>query len=136
MAVNTELAKQIFIQISLHPETHDQNIVTEGVAALPNGNLCGTTACVAGWACAYAGLLEERVGYSGQHYLVVPDEWGSDDWFSVARAELGITHDLAGALFYEDLPQDVAREAVRLLAVGKGMQTDAEDYLESKGYEL
>lgn len=135
MAVNTELAKKVFIQISLHPETHDQQVVTDGLEYLEDGSPCGTTACVAGWTCAFAGLLEERTDWDGVPYLVVPGEFG-DDWFGKSADALGITRRMADVLFNEELPEDVARETVRLLAVDGGSQGAAESFLRSEGYDI
>lgn len=127
MKVNTELAARIYRQITMHPETHRQYAVAEGVDVTEEGNICGTTACVAGWACAYAGHLVEIASPLGNY------AW-SVDWFWEGKDALGISSGLAEALFNSELPEDHARAAVGLLATSGGSEEEAMEYLSSRGF--
>ena len=129
MRVNTELAARIYRQITMHPETHDQEVVVEGLGWLPDGNVCGTTACVAGWACAFAGRLTERRSITGHATYA---EY-SGDWFEDGMVALGISDGLADALFAAKVPEGTAREAVRLLAISGGSEAPAAYLLEEHG---
>lgn len=127
MKVNTELAARIYRQITMHPETHSQYAVAEGVDVTEEGNVCGTTACVAGWACAFTGRLIEVPSPHGDY------AW-SDDWFWEGRDALGISSRLAEALFNSELPDGRARAAVGLLATSGGSEEEAMEYLSSRGF--
>lgn len=128
MKVNTELATQVYMHLSLHPEKHDQEAVVDGIGELPNGNLCGTVGCIAGWTCAYAGLLEPVRGVSGKvHYVDTPD------WFGSAMSELSISEGLAEAMFSAYIPEEIALRALGLLATGGGSEMKAVEYLEEEG---
>lgn len=130
MAVNTELAAQVYSHITLHPEQHDQGLVVEGYSQLPNGNICGTIGCIAGWTCAYAGKLMEYNSISNPG-----DPWVAPvDWFEDARIALGISDHLASALFDSEIPEEDARHALGLLALGGGSEDGAESYLRTLGY--
>ena len=48
MAYNLDLMRAVREQITKHPETHDQ-------ASWGERTECGTTHCIAGWACALSG---------------------------------------------------------------------------------
>ena len=126
MKVNTELAAQVYNHITLHPEAHDQEVVAEGVDYLPNGNVCGTTACIAGWTCAYAGKLEGVKDIYGRD-----DYIDHSDWFEDAREALGISVRLAEELFASYLPEYHARAALGLLAAGGGSERAAQRYLDN-----
>lgn len=127
MRVNTELAARIYRQITMHPETHRQEAVAEGVDETQEGYICGTSACVAGWACAFTGGLTKVMSSFGDF------AW-ADDWFERGQDELNISTGLAEALFNSELPEDHARAAVGLLATSDGSEEEALEYLGSRGY--
>lgn len=124
MTVNTKLAAEVYTHLSMYPESHDQSSVVEGVGYLPNGNICGTVGCIAGWTCAYAGLLEPVIRMDGKINYV-----DDGDWFMDAKRELGISERLADALFATGIPEGVALTALGFLATGGGSEEKAIDYL-------
>lgn len=127
MRVNTELAARIYRQITMHPETHRQEAVAEGVDETQEGYICGTSACVAGWACAFTGGLVKVKSAFGDYV------W-ADDWFERGKDELNISAALAEALFNSELPEGHARAAVGLLATSGGSEEGALEYLRQRWY--
>lgn len=95
MAYNLDLLRAVREQITTHPETHDQRSWAKRAK-------CGTTHCIAGWACAL----------SGDAFEWEPDAFDQREYASFisgrvvdiedrARGLLGLTRDEAPDLFFE-----------------------------------
>ena len=95
MAYNLDLMRAVREQITKHPETHDQTSWGERTK-------CGTTHCIAGWACALNGDTiqwepDESVGESASSVTTKDGQLPIDDR---ARELLGLDDFEASDLFY------------------------------------
>lgn len=120
MAVNTEMFRKIYDQISLHPETHDQDTY-EG----QSGPHCGTQRCIAGWAVAFEYGVESGSIYQNE---------GIWDWHSEGRETetglymsrmavqaakiLGLTDEQAARLFLHTSNEEAVAECLRYAMKG------------------
>lgn len=129
-AFNVELAQRIHDQITQHPDQHDQGTwcslpgvdATDAVGA---DNMCGTTACVAGWAMLFSGYKFRR-GVSISYgvpvlatQVLAPTGPNMGVWVDEARVQmsttgaelLGLNADDAYNLFCGTLAADNPEEA-------------------------
>lgn len=86
--INTELARKVRDQILLEPDSHRQDVWAEETD-------CGTTACVAGWACIIAGKADLYWDSEGDANIwrapIAPESFGSyRRWAVTAEEVLGI----------------------------------------------
>ena len=86
-------------------------------ALLEESPVCGTTACVAGWAAAFASPKGTKVWAGGS--LEFPDG-GGVDVMDVARCALGLSQADAGWLFDGIRTKDEVLEALDGIASGGG----------------
>lgn len=92
MPINTDLMLQIREQITSNPELHDQTSWGEQKD-------CGTTHCIAGWACAMTGAqLDWYTDHHGYTWLRTVND--SEDPEVYAGRALGLDEDTAHTLFY------------------------------------
>lgn len=94
--MNVELAQQVLDQITRFPESHNQMLVHEGVNKSREDYVCGTAACVAGWAASFAGRTAFEEDDYGRPYIYIKDD---GDWYDTGRDELGISEQMAAWLF-------------------------------------
>lgn len=109
--LNTELATEIVEAIEANPQLHDQSHWRKNA-------ICGTTMCIAGWACFLNGDKFEDVDPEGRADFIVDQEgslWEIDDR---AASLLGIEdrHEVE-KLFYE-FNNETALSRLKLLAKG------------------
>lgn len=94
-----ELAQKVLDHVEAHPEQHDNSIwVNTGQTTVEQGSLCGTTACLAGWA-----VLLNRKKNEAPHRTLqrLARELGVPaDWQTVA-AKLLLGDEYADS-FYQD----------------------------------
>lgn len=119
---NVELGTKIYNFITAHPERHYQKDWVES-----SDDECGTTACVAGWACVMGMDLpllrdtRERWNEDTQKYEIVPGPfyWAepSGGWEDNAALELNISAAMAQELFRNTTNKE-AKEALGLLIAG------------------
>jgi hypothetical protein len=97
--MNKELIKKITLQIEDNPESWDQTAWAEQGA-------CGTTFCVAGWACELTGYSPRFSDQArGAITSVAVNESGEEvNIESHARAALGLSHEEAYELFFAPEP--------------------------------
>lgn len=118
---NVEMFKKIHNQITLHPETHHQGTFEEGQS-------CGTTRCVAGWAIhlwgvenGFAGSVNDLMGmYVANH--MNPNEWVEIE--DAAGHLLGLSEREAYQLFYNFNEPDVVRMVSEYAAGKEFVQRD------------
>lgn len=92
MALNVDLMLEIREQITSHPGTHNQDSWGEQSS-------CGTTHCIAGWACAMTGAhLNWYTDHHGYTWLRTVND--SEDPEVYAGRTLGLDEDAAKRLFY------------------------------------
>ena len=116
--LNTDLMLQIREQITSHPETHSQD--TFGMASE-----CGTTHCMAGWACVLSGIeLEwlEDDDYAAANVAITTK--GRREISDTAMELLGLTANEAAALFYDFGPASSRATLDRLIEKGKNGGSD------------
>lgn len=89
--MNEELAIRVRDAILAHPELHDQDYYA-------HRNSCGTTYCIAGWACALSGEQFDWHGAVGDYVLIDGEPVNPLDR---ATELLGLTEDQAVRLFLE-----------------------------------
>lgn len=103
--MNKELAKKILTKIEENPEQHDQTHWSSKTE-------CGTTCCVAGWACILSGYepvfegpgkfeISSMVQKDGQHFRI-PKK---------ATDLLGLTWEESEELFYS--PEEKAKRILK-----------------------
>ena len=120
MTAAQELAQQVRDQIMFHPETHNQSVWFQRME-------CGTTACVAGWACMLAGdevNAEDITGLSV--YTVSPNfTWRQFDGVKTIQSIPSRAQDLLGLngyiqewLFHENRSREEVIQALDYLAKG------------------
>lgn len=94
--MNIELMKRVRDQITQRPETHDQNHWGRRTE-------CGTTHCVAGWACVLSNVELDWDTYTDDNDTGF--SYGTSDGISidkVARSLLRLNNDQADQLFWAD----------------------------------
>lgn len=103
-------ARTVLDHIEMFPERHDQ-----GSWASPGSNICGTTACVAGWTAILCLGWDEKA---------VSMNMGNEDIVTAASRALGLnsttqwTENNVGHLFFLS-SEETAKEALRYIANGK-----------------
>lgn len=131
MTRNRELFRRVAEVIESFPEAHDQTVWGHGPAELVDITFddgaviraeCGTSHCVAGWACVLSGMRPKQVLGRPAWSSVLDDAGHPIPTMGAARTALGIDPLEASALFataaFGDLPKsEVAR---RLRAIGDG----------------
>jgi hypothetical protein len=111
--LNTDLMLQIREQITAHPETHSQD--TFGMASE-----CGTTHCMAGWACVLSGVKLEWLRDDDCQVLnVAITEKGRRSIDHTAAELLGLTPVEASGLFFDFGPDSSRATLDRLIEKGK-----------------
>lgn len=117
--VNINTARDVLALIEENPESFDMRDFA-GVRRDSNGNVCKTTACIAGHAALISGLVDmsNQITLSGDlvginyHFRE-----GVSDWETAGRKALDIGAPLAARLFFTT--ERPALEALRLLADGE-----------------
>lgn len=118
-----KVAGKVYRQIFLHPESHDQRAwATDGATR----EMCGTTACVAGWAAKFSSDFVFKVVESRHHPIDSPHRFYasvanlSGDYVEFPDAghkALGLTAAQAGYLFSEYRKRDEVLKAIGHLAL-------------------
>ena len=119
MAYNLDLMRAVREQITKHPETHDQTSWGERTE-------CGTTHCIAGWACALNGdaLLwesddEDDDGRRLETASMLDIE---DGWITIperAQEILGLDNAWANQLFFESSEDQALAKLDELIKKGE-----------------
>lgn len=109
--VNQVLAQEILDKITAHPDQHRQGMW----ASKSNDTECGTSCCIAGWACVLSG--EELDWYQALNGPWFADHTVSGEHIAdAAERLLGLPKHDGDYIFYAE--QDRARELVAALAEG------------------
>lgn len=106
--VNSDLLRRTIEHVEAHPDEWDQ------AHWAGDGADCGTTCCLAGWACRLSGLRIDwdRQDGNGQAWWLTDGRLIS----TTAQQLLGLTDTQAMELFYEGNDLDDLRRLVALLA--------------------
>jgi hypothetical protein len=117
MSYNYEMLRKVYDQVTIHPETHDQEVF-----------ICDTRRCIAGWTIEFSTEWEfdtvatvKPVGMSTVEAL----DLGEVESVSAAAKEiLGLTDDEADYLFFCESNDEAIRYLEKLIATERTVDNE------------